>query len=157
MKLNDIRDNPGSTKDRIRVGRGIGSGKGKTGGRGVKGQKARSGGSIRLGFEGGQMPLIRRLPKRGFSNAAFKKKIVIVNLSDLAELPADSAINERALRAHGLIRGHFDGIKVLGGGELSKKLTLEADLVSASARENIEAARGTVTIREKAAAASEPA
>jgi large subunit ribosomal protein L15 len=99
------------------------------------------------------MPLIRRLPKRGFSNAAFKKKIAIVNLVDLAELSVDGTIDEQALRAHGLIRGHFDGVKVLGNGELSKKLAIQADFVSATAREKIEAAGGTVTIRERAGAA----
>ena len=154
MRLHELKPRPGSTHRVKRLGCGESSGHGKTSGKGHKGQKARSGGSIRLGFEGGQMPLIRRLPKRGFSNAAFKKKIVIVNLSDLAELPVDGAINEHALREHGLIRGHFDGIKVLGSGELSKKLTIEADFVSASARAKIEAAGGTVTIREKAAASA---
>ena len=158
MRLHELKPAHGSTHRVKRLGCGESSGHGKTSGKGHKGQKARSGGSIRLGFEGGQMPLIRRLPKRGFSNAAFKKKIAIVNLADLAELPVDGTINEHALRAHGLIRGHFDGIKVLGHGELAKKLTIEADFVSASAREKIEAAGGTVTIREKAAAsASEPA
>ena len=149
MRLHELKPAHGSTHRVKRLGCGESSGHGKTSGKGHKGQKARSGGSIRLGFEGGQMPLIRRLPKRGFNNAQFKKKIAIVNLSELAELPVKGMINEHSLREHGLIRGKFDGLKVLGGGDLAKKLTVEADFVSASAREKIEAAGGTVTIRDK--------
>ncbi len=129
-------------------------------GKGHKGQKARSGGSIRLGFEGGQMPLIRRLPKRGFNNAAFHKRYAIVNLDDLNAFKAGTAVNEQLLRESKLIRGDFVGIKILGDGELKHGLKVEADKVSAAAREKIEKAGGTITLREKAerphtAAASE--
>jgi large subunit ribosomal protein L15 len=131
-----------------RLGCGESSGHGKTSGKGHKGQKARAGGSIRLGFEGGQMPLIRRLPKRGFNNAAFHKRYAIVNLADLGGFKAGSTVNEQALRESKLVRGDFDGIKILGDGELTHGLTIEVDKVSASAREKIEKAGGTVTLRE---------
>jgi large subunit ribosomal protein L15 len=131
-----------------RLGIGESSGHGKTSGKGHKGQKARSGGSIRLGFEGGQMPLIRRLPKRGFNNAAFHKTYAIVNLDDLNRFDAGTTVNEQLLRDSKLIRGNFFGVKVLGGGELKHKLTIEADKVSVSAREKIEKAGGSVTMRE---------
>ena len=147
MRLHELAPRPGAKHRTKRLGCGESSGHGKTSGKGHKGQKARSGGSIRLGFEGGQMPLIRRLPKRGFNNAQFKKKIVIVNLGELEALEFDGQINEAALRAHGLIRGKYDGVKILGDGELKKKLAIEADHVSASAREKIEAAGGTITLR----------
>jgi large subunit ribosomal protein L15 len=150
MRLHDLKPRPGAKHRTKRLGCGESSGHGKTSGKGHKGQKARSGGSIRLGFEGGQMPLIRRLPKRGFNNAAFKKKIAIVNLGELDALDFVGTINEAALRAHGLIRGHFDGLKVLGQGTLTKKISLEADFVSASAREKIEAAGGSISLRESA-------
>jgi large subunit ribosomal protein L15 len=157
MRLHELKPRPGAKHRVKRLGCGESSGHGKTSGKGHKGQKARSGGSIRLGFEGGQMPLIRRLPKRGFNNADFKKKIAIVNLGDLEALEHEGMINEAALRAHGLIRGAFDGLKILGNGTLSKKISLEADFVSASAREKIEAAGGSVSLREpaKKTAASE--
>ena len=147
MRLHDLAPRPGAKHRTKRLGSGESSGHGKTSGKGPKGQKARSGGSIRLGFEGGQMPLIRRLPKRGFNNAQFKKKIVSVNLGELEAVDFTDTINEAVLRAHGLIRGNFDGIKLLGDGELKKKITIEVDHVSASAREKIEAAGGTVTLR----------
>jgi large subunit ribosomal protein L15 len=150
MRLHDLKPRPGAKHRTKRLGCGESSGHGKTSGKGHKGQKARSGGSIRLGFEGGQMPLIRRLPKRGFNNAAFKKKIAIVNLGELDALDFVGTIDETALRAHGLIRGHFDGLKVLGQGTLTKKISLEADFVSASAREKIEAAGGSISLRESA-------
>lgn len=151
MRLHTLSPNPGAKHRRKRLGQGESSGKGKTSGKGHKGQKARSGGSVRLGFEGGQMPIIRRLPKRGFNNAAFKNVFGIVNLDDLERKFADGAsVNEAALRESGLIRGKIDGVKVLGRGELSKKLTLEVDLITASAREKIEKAGGTISIREKA-------
>jgi large subunit ribosomal protein L15 len=134
-----------------RLGCGESSGHGKTSGKGHKGQKARSGGSLRLGFEGGQMPLIRRLPKRGFNNAAFHKNYAIVNLSDLSSFKEGTVVNEQLLRDSKLIRGNGAGLKILGGGELKHGLTIEADKVSASAREKIEKAGGTVTMREKAA------
>lgn len=147
MRLHELAPRPGSKHRVKRLGCGESSGHGKTSGKGHKGQKARSGGSIRLGFEGGQMPLIRRLPKRGFNNAQFKRKIATVNLGELETLDIDGTVNEAALRAHGLIRGNHDGIKVLGDGEFKKKLSIEVDFVSASAREKIEAAGGTVTLR----------
>jgi large subunit ribosomal protein L15 len=134
-----------------RLGCGESSGHGKTSGKGNKGQKARSGGSIRLGFEGGQMPLIRRLPKRGFNNAAFHKRYAIINLDDLSAFKAGTAVNEQLLRESKLVRGDFVGIKILGDGELKHGLKVEADKVSAAAREKIEKAGGTITLREKAA------
>jgi large subunit ribosomal protein L15 len=135
-----------------RLGCGESSGHGKTSGKGHKGQKARSGGSIRLGFEGGQMPLIRRLPKRGFNNAAFHKRYAIVNLDDLNAFKAGATVNEQLLRESKLVRGHFVGIKILGDGELKHGLQVEADKISAAAREKIEKAGGTITLREKGAA-----
>jgi large subunit ribosomal protein L15 len=158
MRLHTLSPNPGAKHRRKRLGQGESSGKGKTSGKGHKGQKARSGGSVRLGFEGGQMPIIRRLPKRGFNNAAFKNVFGIVNLDDLERKFADGAsVNEAALRESGLIRGKIDGVKVLGRGELSKKLTLEVDLITASAREKIEKVGGTISIREKAVKAAKAA
>lgn len=148
MRLHNLRPRPGSRHRVKRLGCGESSGHGKTSGKGHKGQKARSGGSIRLGFEGGQMPLIRRLPKRGFNNAAFHKTYAIVNLDTLNEFKAGSVVNEQALRESKLIRGNFEGIKILGDGELKHGLTIEADKVSASAREKIEKAGGTITLRE---------
>jgi len=159
MRLHNLRPRPGSRHRVKRLGCGESSGHGKTSGKGHKGQKARSGGSIRLGFEGGQMPLIRRLPKRGFNNAAFRKHYAIVNLDDLNEFKAGATVNEQLLRESNLVRGHFLGIKILGGGELKHGLTVEADKVSAAAREEIEKAGGTITLRHgrasKAAAAHE--
>lgn len=148
MRLHNLRLRPGARHRVKRLGCGESSGHGKTSGKGHKGQKARSGGSIRLGFEGGQMPLIRRLPKRGFNNAAFHKRYAIVNLDDLGRFKAGSTVNEQSLRESKLVRGDFDGIKILGDGELKHGLTIEADKVSASAREKIEKAGGTVTLRE---------
>jgi large subunit ribosomal protein L15 len=159
IRLHNLRPRPGSRHRVKRLGCGESSGHGKTSGKGHKGQKARSGGSIRLGFEGGQMPLIRRLPKRGFNNAAFRKHYAIVNLADLNEFKAGAMVNEQLLRESNLVRGHFVGIKILGGGELKHGLTVEADKVSAAAREKIEKAGGTITLRDgrasKAAAADE--
>jgi len=147
MRLHNFRTRPGSRHRVKRLGCGESSGHGKTSGKGHKGQKARSGGSIRLGFEGGQMPLIRRLPKRGFNNAAFHKNYAIVNLADLNEFKPGTVVSERLLRESKLVRGHFVGIKILGGGELKHGLTVEADKVSAAAREKIEKAGGTITPR----------
>ncbi len=147
MRLHNLRPRPGSRHRVKRLGCGESSGHGKTSGKGHKGQKARSGGSIRLGFEGGQMPLIRRLPKRGFNNAAFRKHYAIVNLDDLNEFKAGATVNEQLLRESNLVRGHFVGIKILGGGELKHGLTVEADKVSAAAREKIEKAGGSITLR----------
>src|SRR6187402_3584700 len=149
ITLSALKPKQGSRHRRKRVGCGESSGHGKTSGRGHKGQKARSGGSIRLGFEGGQMPLIRRLPKRGFNNSAFHKRYAIVNLDDLNAFEAGTAVNEEMLRESKLVRGDFVGIKILGDGELKHGLKVEADKVSASAREKIEKAGGTITLREK--------
>lgn len=151
MRLHNLRPRPGSRHRVKRLGCGESSGHGKTSGKGNKGQKARSGGSIRLGFEGGQMPLIRRLPKRGFNNAAFHKRYATVNLDDLNEFEAGAVVNEQLLRKSKLVRGHFAGIKILGDGELKHALKVEADNVSAAAREKIEKAGGTITLREGAA------
>jgi len=147
MNLHTLKPRPGSKHRVKRLGSGESSGKGKTSGKGHKGQKARSGGSIRLGFEGGQMPLIRRIPKRGFNNAAFKTQYAVVNLSDLESFEAGTTIDEATLRAAGLIRGTFDGVKILGTGELSKSLNITATKLSASAREKIEKAGGSITIK----------
>jgi large subunit ribosomal protein L15 len=148
MRLHNLRPRPGARHRTKRLGCGESSGHGKTSGKGTKGQKARSGGSIRLGFEGGQMPLIRRLPKRGFNNAAFHKRYAIVNLTELARFKAGSTVNEQLLRESKMVRGDFDGIKILGDGELKHELTIEADKVSARAREKIEKAGGAITLRE---------
>ena len=149
MRLHNLRPRHGSRHRVKRLGCGESSGHGKTSGKGHKGQKARSGGSIRLGFEGGQMPLIRRLPKRGFNNAAFHKQYAIVNLEDLNAFKAGTVVNEQLLRESNLVRGHFAGIKILGGGELKHGLTVEADKVSASARGKIEKAGGSIALRDE--------
>ena len=149
IRLHNMQTRPGSKHRVKRLGCGESSGHGKTSGKGHKGQKARSGGSLRLGFEGGQMPLIRRLPKRGFNNAAFHKNYSIVNLSDLSSFKEGTVVNEQLLRESRVIRGYGAGLKILGDGELKHPLTIEADKVSASAREKIEKAGGTVTMREK--------
>ena len=151
MRLHSLQPRPGSRHRVKRLGCGESSGHGKTSGKGNKGQKARSGGSIRLGFEGGQMPLIRRLPKRGFNNAAFHKQYAIVSLNDLNVFKAGTAVNEQLLRESKLVRGNFVGIKILSDGELKHGLKVEADKVSAAAREKIEKAGGTITLRDKAA------
>src|SRR5476651_1240601 len=140
IRLHNLRPRPGSRHRVKRLGCGESSGHGKTSGKGHKGQKARSGGSIRLGFEGGQMPLIRRLPKRGFNNAAFKTRYALVNLDSLSIFDEGATVDEKSLREKGLIRGTFDGIKILGNGDLAKKLSITAHKVSASAREKIEKA-----------------
>jgi large subunit ribosomal protein L15 len=142
MELNDLKPKKGSRHAKKRVGRGPGSGHGKTSSRGEKGQKSRSGYSGKRGFEGGQMPLHRRLPKRGFTNI-FKKDYAVVNLSDLERFDNGATVDETAFRQAGLVKGQHDGIKVLGDGELSKKLTVSATKFSASARKQIEAAGGT--------------
>lgn len=147
MDLHTLKPNRGAKHRVKRLGCGESSGHGKTSGKGHKGQKARSGGSIRLGFEGGQMPLIRRVPKRGFNNKAFKTKFAVVNLSQLERFDNGQAVDEALLRDSGLVRGQVAGIKVLGDGELTKKLTITALKVSASAREKIERAGGTVTLQ----------
>lgn len=149
IRLHNMQTRPGSKHRVKRLGCGESSGHGKTSGKGHKGQKARSGGSIRLGFEGGQMPLIRRLPKRGFNNAAFHKNYAVVNLSDLSSFKEGTVVNEQLLRESKLVRGQGAGLKLLGDGELKHALTIEVDKVSASAREKIEKAGGSVTLREK--------
>lgn len=143
MDLSNLKPNKGARHSKKRVGRGPGSGLGKTSGRGEKGQKSRSGYSRKFGFEGGQMPLHRRVPKRGFTNI-FKQEFHILNVSDLEDrFEADAVIDEAALREKGLINGRSRKIKVLGDGELTKKLTVHADHFSASARSKIEAAGGS--------------
>lgn len=154
MRLHNLKPRPGAKHRVKRLGCGESSGHGKTSGKGHKGQKARSGGSIRIGFEGGQMPLIRRLPKRGFNNAAFRKVFAIVNLSDLERFEDGATVGEAQLREARLVRGQFDGIKILARGEITRKLTLEVDKISEAARVRIEKAGGTVTIREKGSAAA---
>lgn len=150
MRLHDLKPNPGAKHRRKRLGCGESSGHGKTSGKGHKGQKARSGGSIRPGFEGGQMPIFRRLAKRGFTNAAFKTVYGTVNLDDIEKRFEDgTAINEKLLRGAGLVRGPLDGIKVLGRGEVKKKFHFEVDSITASAREKVEKAGGTVTLSRK--------
>jgi large subunit ribosomal protein L15 len=149
IRLHNLKPRPGSRHRVKRLGIGESSGHGKTSGKGNKGQKARSGGSIRLGFEGGQMPLIRRLPKRGFNNTAFRQQYAIVNLDDLNEFKAGATINEQTLRESKHIRGQVAGLKILGRGELKHGLTIEADRVSQSAREKIENAGGTITLRQR--------
>lgn len=148
MRLHEIKPVAGAKHRKKRYGCGEASGHGKTSGRGGKGQTARSGSSIRHGFEGGQTPLYRRLPKRGFNNARFKRKIAIVNLADLNGFPEGSLVDAKALADRGLVRGRFDAIKVLGSGEFARKLTVRVALVSASAREKIEAAGGKIEAPE---------
>lgn len=156
MKLHELRDNPGATKPRKRVGRGPGSGTGKTGGRGIKGQKSRSGVAIN-GYEGGQMPLYMRLPKRGF-NKPNRKKYAVVNLGliqkfvDAGKLDAKSAITEDALVASGLVRRKLDGIRVLAKGDITAKVNLEVTGASKAAIEAVEKAGGTLKVANAPAA-----
>ena len=158
MRLNEISDNQGATRPRKRVGRGIASGTGKTSGKGMKGQKARSGVSL-LGFEGGQMPIYRRLPKRGFTNI-FRKDFAVVNLDNIAKfieagkLDLSKPIDEAALVASGLVRRKLDGVRVLGRGDAPKGLTLEVTGASKSAIAAIEAAGGKITVLAPAAPAA---
>jgi large subunit ribosomal protein L15 len=146
MKLHELQPAAGSTAAPKRLGRGVGSGLGKTSGRGHKGAKARSGGGKRPGFEGGQMPLTRRLPKRGFTNI-YRKEYAIVNVSALNELDEGTVVTAEVLRDHGLIKDARDSVKILGGGELTKKLTVAVDKVTGSAKEKIEAAGGKVEVK----------
>ena len=145
MKLNQLSPAPGSRHKPRRLGRGVGSGYGKTAGRGTKGQNSRSGGGVRPGYEGGQMPLHRRLPKRGFTNI-FRKRMAVVNLRDLARFESGTLVNEAALVAAGLVKGKRDGIKLLGIGEIEHPLTVRLNAVSRSAKEKIEASGGTVEV-----------
>lgn len=154
MRLNEIKDNEGARTARMRVGRGIGSGKGKTSGSGQKGQKSRSGVSL-LGYEGGQMPIYRRLPKRGFHNK-WRKTLAEVNLGrlqaavDSGKLDAKKTVDEAALRAAGLVNGRNDGVKLLAKGEITAKLSIEATKASAAAIAAVEKAGGKVTVAEVA-------
>ncbi|BEU88137.1 50S ribosomal protein L15 [Selenomonas sp. TAMA-11512] len=145
MKLHELSPAPGSTKTRNRVGRGIGSGNGKTSGRGHKGQNARSGGGVRPGFEGGQMPLYRRLPKRGFKNI-FAKVYAEVNVETLNRFEDGATVDPVALIEAGILKNVLDGIRILGKGELKKKLTVRANGFTKSAQEKIEAAGGTIEV-----------
>ncbi|MEE8552313.1 MAG: 50S ribosomal protein L15 [Desulfobacterales bacterium PC51MH44] len=145
MKLHELSPPNGSRKSRKRLGRGVGSGKGKTAGRGTKGQNSRSGGGVRPGFEGGQMPIHRRLPKRGFTNI-FKKKIAVINIHDLSTFESGSVVDEAALVRMGLVKGQRDGIKLLGNGEIKIPLTIKVNGASTGARDKIIAAGGKVEI-----------
>jgi len=146
MRLHNLKPRPGAKHRTKRLGQGESSGHGKTSGRGGKGQTARSGSSIRIGFEGGQMPLIRRIPKRGFNNARFGTRYLGVNLDELNQFDNGAKVDAAALREAGLANGPGDGIKILGGGELTKKLTVSAHAFSASARTKIEAKGGTCEV-----------
>ena len=141
MKLHDLAPAQGSVKESKRIGRGAASGQGKTAGTGHKGQKARSGGGVRPGFEGGQMPLARRVPKRGFNNI-FAKKIIAINLSALDKFEDGAVVNADALIEKGIIKKAYDGFKVLGNGKVTKKVTVQATAFSASAKAAIEAVGG---------------
>lgn len=146
MRLHDSQPTPGSRKRRKRIGCGESSGHGKTSCRGNKGQKSRTGGAIRPGFEGGQMPLYRRLPKKGFSRGRFAETVAIVNVEDLElRFEAGSTITEEALREARIVQGRVDSIKLLGNGDLSKKFTIQLDGVSASAKEKVEKAGGSIS------------
>lgn len=143
MELHELRKNPGATKTRKRVGRGMGSGLGKTSGKGEKGQKARSGVSIPATFEGGQLPLYRRLPKRGFSNAPFKIRYATINVDDLNRFADGTVVTPELLKDCGLLKKQYDGVKVLGNGTLEKKLTIKANKFSREAIAKIEKSGST--------------
>ena len=145
MKLNELSPARGSRKVPRRLGRGVGSGRGKTAGRGTKGYNSRSGGGVRPGYEGGQMPLHRRLPKRGFANI-FGKSIAVINIRDLARFDKGSVVDEVALVEAGLVKGKRDGIKLLGQGEIKHSLDVKVNLISKSAREKVESAGGKVEV-----------
>ncbi len=143
MKLHELSPSKGSRKQRKRLGRGVGSGTGKTAGRGTKGQGSRSGGGVRPGFEGGQMPIHRRLPKRGFTNI-FKKKVAIVNIRDLGRFKSGDVIDKAALIGCGLVKGRFDDIKLLGKGSIDFPLEIRLSSISKGAKEKIESAGGSI-------------
>jgi large subunit ribosomal protein L15 len=147
VKLNELKPAPGSKKERRRVGRGVGSGMGKTSTRGQNGQKSRSGGGVRPGFEGGQMPLSRRLPKRGFTNI-FAKEYSIVNVRDLNRFKDGTEVTAQLLKEERLIRQVLDGVKILGNGEITKKLTVKAAKFTKTAADKIAAAGGTAEVVE---------
>ena len=146
MKLHELSPAAGSSKAAWRKGRGHGSGNGKTAGKGHKGQNARSGGGVRPGFEGGQIPLYRRLPKRGFTNDMFKKVYAIINVDALDRFEDGAEVTVETLVAEGIIKDTLSGVKVLGNGEITKKLTVKANVFSASAKEKIEAAGGKAEV-----------
>ena len=146
MKLHELSPAEGSVRENYRKGRGAGSGNGKTAGKGHKGQNARSGGGVRPGFEGGQLPLYRKLPKRGFNNFRFGKKYAIINVQSLSKFSDGEVVDAQALLSAGIIHNVFDGVKVLGEGEIAKKLTVKAAIFSASAKEKIEAAGGKTEV-----------
>ena len=145
MKLNELKPNEGSRRNRKRVGRGTSSGYGKTAGRGQKGQLARTGGKTRLGFEGGQMPLFRRMPKRGFNNVN-RKEYAIINLTDLNKFEDGSEVTIDSLKSAGLVKKELDGVKLLANGEVKVKLTVKVNKVSEAAKKAVEAAGGTVEV-----------
>jgi large subunit ribosomal protein L15 len=145
MKLNELSPPKGSRKPRKRLGRGVGSGTGKTAGKGTKGQNSRSGGGVRAGFEGGQMPIHRRLPKRGFVNK-FRKNIATVNIRDLSRFETGSVVDEAALIGCGLIKGRNDGIKLLGQGNIKYPLIIRVNDISKGARDKIEAIGGKIEV-----------
>jgi large subunit ribosomal protein L15 len=160
MRLHDLKPRPGAKHRRKRLGQGEASGHGRTSGRGGKGQTARSGSSIRIGFEGGQMPLIRRIPKRGFNNARHTTRYLPVNLEDLNRFDDGARVDEATLRTAGLANGRAAGVKILGSGDLTRKLTVSAHAFSASAKAKIEAKGGTcelVAPRKVQPAQPEPA
>ena len=146
MKLHELSPAEGSVKENYRKGRGAGSGNGKTAGKGHKGQNARSGGGVRPGFEGGQLPLYRKLPKRGFNNFRFGKKYATINVQSLNKFNDGDVVDCEALLALRIINNVFDGVKVLGEGDLTKKLTVKATVFSASAKEKIEAVGGKTEV-----------
>ena len=143
MKLNELSPAAGSTKGRKRIGRGVASGWGKTAGKGSKGLKARSGGSVRPGFEGGQMPIHRRLPKRGFTNI-FKKQFAVLNIKNLSNFENGTVVDDVVLMNSGLVKGRFDAVKILGDGEIKSSLIIKSCIVSKTAREKIETAGGKI-------------
>ena len=157
MRLHDLKPRPGAKHRRKRLGQGESSGHGKTSGRGGKGQTARSGSSIRIGFEGGQMPLIRRIPKRGFNNTRHGTRYLPVNLDDLNRFDNGARVDATVLRDAGLANGRHDGIKILGNGDLTKKLTVSANAFSASAKAKIEAKGGTCELIAAKVAPEKPA
>ena len=146
MKLHELKYNDGAVKNANRVGRGTSSGNGKTSGRGQKGQNSRSGGGVRLGFEGGQNPLYKRIPRRGFNNARFTVRYAIVNVSDLNRFEDGSTVTPEMLKEAGLVKKELNGIKILGSGELTKKLTVKANIFTNGAINKIESNGGKVEV-----------
>ena len=146
MELNELKFTTGSNKNRKRVGRGIGTGHGKTSGRGQKGQNSRSGGGVRVGFEGGQNPLVFRIAKKGFNNYEFSTRYAVINMSDLEKFDNGAEITPELLKEMGIVKDMKDGLKVLGNGELTKKLTVKAHKFSKTAKEKIESAGGKAEV-----------